>query len=105
MSPGHRFIELRDQLLDLREDWQRAQREFRWPQLTHFNWAHDYFDAIALGNTDPALRVIDDAGGDQTLSFEELAQRSARVAASLTQHGLRAGDRVLLMLPNGVPLM
>jgi acetyl-CoA synthetase len=104
MSPGRRFIELRDQLLRRREDWQRAQREFRWPQFTHFNWACDYFDPIAAGNHAPALRVIDDAGADRTLSFAQLAARSSRLAAFLAGHGLNAGDRVLLMLGNDVPL-
>jgi acetyl-CoA synthetase len=104
MSPGRRFIELRDQLLRLREDYAAAQREFRWPQFEHFNWAHDYFDAIAAGNDAPALRVVDDAGGDQTLSFAELAQRSDQVANFLAGQGLRAGERLLLMLPNSVPL-
>ncbi len=104
MSPGRRFIELRDQLLRLREDYAAAQREFRWPQFEHFNWAHDYFDAIAAGNDAAALRVVDDAGGDQTLSFAELAQRSDQVANFLAGQGLRAGERLLLMLPNSVPL-
>jgi acetyl-CoA synthetase len=104
MSPGRRFMELRDQLLRLREDYAAAQREFRWPQFEHFNWAHDYFDAIAAGNDAPALRVVDDAGGDQTLSFAELAQRSDQVANFLAGQGLRAGERLLLMLPNSVPL-
>jgi non-ribosomal peptide synthetase component F len=104
MSPGRRFIELRDQLLRLREDYAAALREFRWPQFEHFNWAHDYFDAIAAGNHAAALRVVDDAGGDQTLSFAELAQRSDQVANFLAAQGLRAGERLLLMLPNSVPL-
>src|SRR5579862_7007560 len=104
MSPGRRFIELRDQLLRLREDYAAARREFRWPQFEHFNWAHDYFDAIAAGNDAAALRHVDDAGGDQTLSFAELAQRSDQVANFLASQGLRAGERLLLMLPNSVPL-
>ena len=40
----------------------------------------------------------------RTLSFAELARRSTQVANFLAGHGLRAGDRVLLMLPNVVPL-
>src|SRR5438477_1074317 len=65
MSTSRRFLELRDLLLRFREDWAGAQREFRWPAFEQFNWAHDYFDVIAAANDAPALRVVDDAGGDR----------------------------------------
>src|ERR1700745_1414299 len=67
------FLEARDQLLGAREDWPPARREFRWPALTHFNWARDYFDIVASASQAPALRVVDDAGGDQTYSFAQLS--------------------------------
>jgi acetyl-CoA synthetase len=98
------FLEARDQLLRAREDWSRAHREFRWPALTHFNWARDYFDVVASGRESPALRVVDDAGNDQTCSFAQLAKRSCQVAAFLADAGIEAGDRILLMLPNAVSL-
>lgn len=104
MDATRQFIEARDQLLRLREDFSRAQREFRWPRFETFNWARDYFDVIAVGNDHPALRVIDDAGGDETLSFTQLSQRSSQVANFLKGEGVGAGDRILLMLGNVVPL-
>jgi acetyl-CoA synthetase len=104
MSTSQAFLDARDRLLSCREDLDRALREFRWPQLGAFNWARDYFDVIAAGNDAAALRVIDDAGGDELLSFETLARRSAQVAAFLTGLGVGRGDRVLIMLPNCVPL-
>ncbi len=104
MNSSRLFIEARDQLLHFREDLEQAWREFRWPQLGEFNWARDYFDVIAAGNAAPALRVVDDAGGDETLSFERLARRSAQVAGFLRSEGLAAGDRILIMLPNCVAL-
>ena len=104
MSSSRRFIEVRDQLLRCREDWAGAQRQFRWPVLEEFNWVRDYFDVVAAGNGAPALRVVDDAGGDQSLAFSELARRSAQVANFFASEGLRARDRLLIMLPNSVPL-
>jgi acetyl-CoA synthetase len=104
MSTSQAFFDARGRLFRCREDLPRALREFRWPQLGEFNWAGDYFDVIAAGNDAPALRVIDDAGGDETRSFAQLAHRSAQVAGFLTGLGVRRGDRVLIMLPNCVPL-
>jgi acetyl-CoA synthetase len=104
VSTSRRFVELRDLLLRFRDDWAGAQREFRWPIFEQFNWARDYFDVIAAGNETTALRVVDDASGDRSLSFSEMARRSAQVASFLDSHGLQRGDRLLLMLPNSVPL-
>jgi acetyl-CoA synthetase len=104
MHNSQRFIALRDQLLSWREDWALACAEFRWPAFERFNWVRDYFDVMAQGNQAPALRVLDDAGADQTLSFAQLARRSGQVAAFFAAHGLERGDRLLIMLPNSVPL-
>jgi acetyl-CoA synthetase len=104
MSNSGRFIALRDALLEAREDWPSAQREFRWPAFDEFNWVRDYFDVIAAGNDGTALRVVDDAGGDQSLSFSQLAHRAMQVAAFFAANGVAAGDRVLVMLPNSVAL-
>ena len=37
----------RDFLLRHRTDYATAVREFRWPELRHFNWALDHFDRLA----------------------------------------------------------
>jgi acetyl-CoA synthetase len=104
LDGGKAFIELRDRLL--REDLPHAQalQSFHWPAIRHFNWARDYFDRVAAGNERPALRVVDDAGGDSTLSFAALARRSNQVANFLGRHGVGPGDRVLIMLGNVVAL-
>ncbi|HUL47311.1 MAG TPA: AMP-binding protein [Steroidobacteraceae bacterium] len=100
MGATQAFLEARDQLLRCRDDLAEALRTFRWPALTEFNWARDYFDVIAAGNDTAALRVVDDAGGDETLSFARLARRSVQVAAFLHDAGVGPGDRILIMLPN-----
>ena len=104
MSNSNRFIALRDHLLRQREDLPLAQRDFRWPSFDEFNWASDYFDVIAADNPATALRLVDDAGTDQAVSFADMARRSGQVAAFLASHGLRRGDRLLLMLPNCIAL-
>jgi acetyl-CoA synthetase len=98
------FLAARDRLLELREDLEAAQREFRWPRFETFNWVRDYFDVIAAGNARPALRVVDDASGEQTLSFEQLSRRASQVASFLAAQGIGPGDRLLLMLGNVAPL-
>jgi len=52
------FKAARDFLFAHRTDYKTAHTEFRWPQLTHFNYALDWFDAeLARGASasQPAL--------------------------------------------------
>jgi acetyl-CoA synthetase len=99
------FRAARDLLLRYRDDYDTARREFSWPELGEFNWAIDWFDVIAAEHPDrTALRVVSDNGGDESLTYRQLAARSAQVANWLRDLGLRRGDRMLLMLGNVVPL-
>src|SRR5262245_8936947 len=100
MTSTTAFREARDTLLRLRTDYDRAVAAFAWPRLTHFNWALDWFDGIARGNDRVALRIVGDEGRDEQLTFDELRQRSDRLANHLRALGLRRGDRILLMLGN-----
>ena len=108
MSDGtqgaRRFRAARDELLRLQADPVAAAQRFRWPQLVEFNWALDYFDALATSTARPALRVVDDAGLDRVLGFGELTRRASQVANLLAERGVRRGDRVLIALGNVVPL-
>ena len=70
------FKAARDFLLAHRTDYATAYRDFRWPELTHFNWALDWFDAeLARGDSAdrPALTIIGD--GAARLTFAELSER------------------------------
>jgi acetyl-CoA synthetase len=99
------FRAARDLLLRHREDYSAARASFRWPELDEFNWALDWFDVIAAEHPSRgALRVVSDEGGDESVSYGEMAARSARAANWLRGLGVRRGDRVLLMLGNIVPL-
>ena len=103
MTPGDAFRRARDLLIGARGDPDAAQAAFRWPELSAFNWTTDWFDEVASGNRRPALRAVGDAGEDR-VTFDELADRSRRVARYLRDAGVRRGDRVLVMLGNVVPL-
>ncbi|HET8745566.1 MAG TPA: AMP-binding protein, partial [Ramlibacter sp.] len=104
MGRADPFLRARDLLLAHRTDYATAYREFRWPQLGEFNWALDYFDAMAAGNDAPGLWIVEEDGSEQKLSFGELAARSNRTANFLRAQGVRRGDRILLMLGNEVAL-
>ena len=104
MTSTEAFLAARDFLIAHREDYVTAYHEFRWPALDTFNWALDYFDVLARDNDRPALWVVDEAGGEEKLSFAQLSERSNRTANFLRGLGVRRGDRILLMLNNVVPL-
>ncbi|MGW4098605.1 AMP-binding protein [Mycobacterium sp. NPDC004974] len=104
-SNTDRYRGARDQLVATIADYPRAVEEFEWPQISGtFNWAVDWFDAIARGNDRTALWIVEEDGSQQQVTFAEMAQRSDRVAAWLQGLGVSKGDRVLLMLGNQVEL-
>jgi acetyl-CoA synthetase len=103
-SNAEPFVAARDFLLRHREDYATAYRDFKWPKLDRFNWALDYFDPMARGNTQPALWIVDEGAGETKLSFADLSERSNRIANYFRGLGVRRGDRILLMLGNVVPL-
>jgi acetyl-CoA synthetase len=94
------FRGARDFLLRHGRDYEAACAGFRWPRPEHFNWALDWFDVIAEGNDRPALWIVEEDGTETRISFREMAERTARLANWLRGQGVRAGDRVLLMLGN-----
>ncbi|MBF6063441.1 AMP-binding protein [Nocardia terpenica] len=100
-----RYRAARDRLIALATDYESARASFEWPRLTGvFNWATDWFDAIARGNERTALWIVEEDGRERRVSFDEMARRSDLVAAWLAELGVRKGDRVLLMLGNQVEL-
>ena len=104
MSDLDAFLAARDMLLANRADYDAARDGFAWPDLTDFNWASHYFDAIAARNDAPALHIVEETGEEARLSYAELSRRSNQVANLLVDLGVCKGDRILLMLGNEVPL-
>ena len=104
---AQRFRAARDLLLERREDYDAALRDFEWPQLDEFNWALEHFDAIG---TDPAsadraaLWIVEQDGSEARYTFAEMSERSNRVAHWLRSQGVGRGDRIILMLANQVEL-
>ncbi|MDN5920025.1 MAG: AMP-binding protein, partial [Pseudonocardia sp.] len=101
------FYQARDFLLAHREDYDTASRDFRWPELTEFNFALDHFDVVAA---DPergarrALWIVEQDGAQAHWTYAEMAERSNRVANWLRGNGVGRGDRIILMLGNQLEL-
>ncbi|MFF0279423.1 AMP-binding protein [Rhodococcus aetherivorans] len=105
VRPTELYRSARDLLQDLGRDYRKAVDEFTWPDLgERFNWAVDWFDAIARGNDRVALWIVEENGAEAKYTFDELARRSDQVAAHLAAHGVARADRVVLMLNNQVEL-
>ncbi|MFH8982329.1 AMP-binding protein [Streptomyces varsoviensis] len=98
------FRAARDFLLGHREDYAGACAGFSWPRPPEFNWALDWFDRIAAGNERTALWIVEEDGAETRLSFDALRDRSGRVANWLRAQGVRAGDRIVVMLGNQAEL-
>lgn len=103
-SVTEQFRTARDFLLRHREDYEAAYAGFSWPRFERFNWALDWFDAIAEGNDRTALHIAEEGGGEERFSYAELSARSNQVANWLRAQGVTAGDRILVMLGNQVEL-
>jgi acetyl-CoA synthetase len=99
------FYAAREFLLAHREDYDTAYRDFRWPEITEFNWALDHFDAVAAERGDQrALWIVEQDGSEAYWTYAELSARSNQVANWLRDQGVARGDRIILMLGNQVEL-
>ena len=103
-SGAAEFRAARDFLLQHREDYDTARREFRWPRPERFNWALDWFDDIGRRRDALALWLVEADGSERKVTFAEMSRRSDQVANWLRGLGVRRGQRLLLMLGNEVPL-
>ncbi|MFF2194334.1 AMP-binding protein [Streptomyces sp. NPDC058157] len=94
------FLAARDFLLAHRGQYESARAGFTWPRPERFNWAFDWFDRLAEGNGADALRIVEEDGTTETVTFDEMRLRSGSAATWLRAQGVAAGDRILVMLGN-----
>ena len=75
---------------------------WRWDIPERFNIGAACSLAQAAGPRAEQVAVIgdDELHGVASLTFRELAERVGRFGAVLRQHGIGAGERVLIRLPN-----
>ncbi len=105
MSATEAYRAARDQLLALRDRRDQAVSEFRFPDVgDRWNWAVDWFDVVARGNSRPGLIVVEEDGSSTVRSFGDLARRSDQLAVWLRDQGVGRGDAVIVMLGNQVEL-
>ena len=86
-------------------DYDGAVAGFRWPELTEFNFALEWFDVVAAEHPDrPAVTIVDGDLNALSTSYGALATRSDQVASWLTDLGVRRGDAMIVMLNNTIEL-
>ncbi|MCX7339130.1 MAG: acyl-CoA synthetase [Hyphomicrobiales bacterium] len=88
-------------LPDIR-DFDRLTRDFRWRIPHRYNIGVDVCDRWAAA--DPARVAVIEAGLDgsaATFSYGEMKDQSDRLANGLRARGIKEGDRVAILLPQG----
>lgn len=69
----------------------------------YFNIAHECLTRHADGSGRTAVRIAHADGGDEILSFDDIAARSAQFAHWLVEKGIQPGDRIAFMLEPSLP--
>ncbi|GES52921.1 acetyl-CoA synthetase [Rhizobium sp. ERR 1071] len=99
LAAPHHFLELRMKLPP-RDTYEALYRDFRWEIPAKFNMGHAVCDAWAECEPDRiCLQHFNPNGNHFSMTYGELRDRSASFANALVALGVRAGDRVALLLP------
>src|SRR6202049_4227334 len=85
-------------------DYAKLYRDFRWDIPPRFNIATACCDRHVDGSQRLALIYVDEDGGTQRTSFDEVADMSRRFANVLKADGLVRGDRVAVFLSQSLEL-
>ncbi len=103
MSEVEQFLKMRDFLMNVK-NYDEARNGFKWPTISKFNWALDYFDKIAENNDNLALIYADENGNEKKVTFQEMKERSNQVANFLRDLGFQKGDRVFMVMDASVEI-
>jgi acetyl-CoA synthetase len=79
--------------------YEEVCRAFRWQTPRRYNMAVDVCDRHATRQNSTALIYVDETGREQRYSFNDIKRASSRFAHTLAAHGVTAGDRVGILLP------
>lgn len=79
--------------------WSDIYAEADWEAPEALNIAHEVCDRHADGSGSIALQYAGTDGERETVTFDDLTERSARFANVLESHGVEQGDRVFTYLP------
>ncbi len=82
-----------------RADYDRVRSEFRWQCPENFNFGFDVVDGWAATSPDHTALHWVGPGGEQTITYDQLAERSGRFARAVRSLPIAPGDRVLVILP------
>src|SRR3989441_12086138 len=85
-------------------DYAKLYRDFRWNVPARFNIATACCDRHADGTGRLALVYVDENGGAQRTSFDEIRALSSAFANALKADGLVRGDRVAVFLSQSLEL-
>src|ERR1700712_4985311 len=91
-------------MLNETTDYDTLYRDFRWEIPARFNIATACCDRHADGSNRTALIYVDEDGGAQRTSFDEMRALSSRFANVLRADGLARGDRVAVFLSQSLEL-
>lgn len=89
-------------MLAERTTYEDLYQDFRWTIPERFNMGTAVSDAWGAREPDRiCLQHFAEDGNHQSLTYGELAARSSAFAHGLAQRGVKAGDRVAILLPQG----
>src|SRR5260370_18317458 len=85
-------------------DYAKLYRDFRWDIPVRFNIATACCDRHSDGSNRLALIYVDEDGGAQRTSFDEIRALSSAFPNLLKPDGLMRGDRVAVFLSQSLEL-
>lgn len=79
--------------------YEALRARFRWDVPPAFNYAVDVVDAWAADPRRLALIALEAGGRERRYTYAQVSALTRGLAAGLQRHGVRKGDRVLVVLP------